>query len=221
MEAAQSHIVQARSVLGAVYNENLTRYDWHAPDPDEQTCNQTVHVKLEQEVERLQETVERLQAQMAVADLDEGELHDLQETVMDVDDEIEIAGNVDGDNEPTVRQKDNSIEEIDSSLRYDSDSYSELSNVNGDNFENPQPSTSGVSSLAINANSSTLTSLSHGTTAQPINNESSLAADNIDSFVSGSHSTSMSQLSSGPMQSIFDIVAGYINFNLDVSVIFF
>lgn len=78
IEQAEKYLQRARSVLAAVYNENLARYDWHAPDPDEETCNQTVHVKLEHEVGRLQNRIAHLENQMVVANLDPNELRDLQ-----------------------------------------------------------------------------------------------------------------------------------------------
>lgn len=65
---------RTRHVRGAVYNENLVRYDWHAPEPNEESCNQIVHVKLEKEVTNLKNQVVELQNQlMGVANLDPDE----------------------------------------------------------------------------------------------------------------------------------------------------
>lgn len=44
-----------KSVLPAIYNSNLTRYDWYAQEPPEESCNQTVHVKLEREVDNFRQ----------------------------------------------------------------------------------------------------------------------------------------------------------------------
>lgn len=87
LEQAKKYLQRARLVLAAIYNENLARYDWHARDPDEETCNQTVHIKFENEVGRLQNRIAHLENQMITADLDPNELRDLQEMVLDDDDD--------------------------------------------------------------------------------------------------------------------------------------
>lgn len=89
-DQAEEYLKRARPVLPAIYNENLARYDWHARDPDEATCNQTVHVKLEFQVGRLQNRIAHLENQMTIANLDPDELSDLQEIVLDDDDDEEI-----------------------------------------------------------------------------------------------------------------------------------
>lgn len=120
---------RSRSVLAAVYNENLLRYDWHAREPDEETCNQIVHVKLEREVGRLQQKIAHLEGQMAVADLDPDELEDLQESVMDVDDEIEMS-QVNEEHDPNMLNDDLEYEVFSSGIGSHSNS---LSNANDEN----------------------------------------------------------------------------------------
>lgn len=146
-EAAENHMKKARSVLAAVYNENLTRYDWHAPDPSEETCNQIVHVKLERQVGLLQAKIAQLEGQMAVAILDPHELVDLQETLMDVDDEISIHNGdfigdngVDGSTNGSV-YGDGLIndEHLDSSRNFTTDNNS----IGGDNLPNEESSEDG------------------------------------------------------------------------------
>lgn len=217
-EAAEKHLERARPVLAAVYNENLTRYDWHAPEPDELTCYQTVHVKLEQEVHRLQQKVAHLEGQMAVADLDPNDLQDLQETIMDVDDEIEMAlpdqVNEDNDldmdgangsehfslNEQSVTNIGNSItDEINNS--HDNNSI----NVNGC-VDNSTPNVQSLTNIdnsvaaAINNSHGNNSVNANGCDDNSISNEQSLVAadDNV--------------------SSIFDSVAGYTHFDLDVSI---
>lgn len=70
-----------------VYNSNIARYDWHAQEPPEESCNQTVHVKLEKEVDRLQLQVQKLQGQLGINNLDPIVLDDLQMEILDEDDD--------------------------------------------------------------------------------------------------------------------------------------
>lgn len=81
----------SRSILPAIYNSNLVKYDWMPPNhfADENVCNRIAHVKLENEVERLHAENQRiLNERIGVIDLDPNELEDLQEIVLN--DEIEF-----------------------------------------------------------------------------------------------------------------------------------
>lgn len=69
----------------------MQQYNWNAPEPDEATCNQTVHVKLESEVERLTSEVRRLKDQMAIDDLEHDELEDIQRIMLESDDDEDYA----------------------------------------------------------------------------------------------------------------------------------
>lgn len=62
-------------------------------EPDEATCNQTVHVKLESEVERLTNEVHRLQNQMGIDDMSHDELEEIQRILLesDAEDVVEVS----------------------------------------------------------------------------------------------------------------------------------
>lgn len=81
--------MKKRSVLPAVYNANRTRYDWNPPEPPEESCNRTVHVKMEKQIDDLQSKLERLQRQACVNDIDPVVLDDLQQAVLEDNDDDE------------------------------------------------------------------------------------------------------------------------------------
>lgn len=86
---AKEYMEKCRSILPAIYNANLVKYDWMPTDysVDEQ-ANQIACVKLENEVKRLKAENQRILNEMiGVADLEPDKLEFLQEFVMD--DEIE------------------------------------------------------------------------------------------------------------------------------------
>lgn len=65
----------------------MLQYNWNAPEPDAATCNQTVYVKLESEVERLTNEVHRLKNRMGIDDFNHDELEDIQRIMLESDDE--------------------------------------------------------------------------------------------------------------------------------------
>lgn len=89
-EQAQRFNANHRAVLPAIYNANLSRYNWHAPTPtptpDEHLL---VKVKLEDENTQLKETIVHLQNRIGAEDLTVDEMQDIQETLMDDDDGLE------------------------------------------------------------------------------------------------------------------------------------
>lgn len=186
---------RARPVLAAVYNENLARYDWHASDPDEETCNQTVHVKLENQVGRLQNRIAHLENQMVVANLDPNELRDLQEIVLDDEDEIQFECVLPKPIEIKQEAFDDTSQGINDSfeLNHSFVSDNEVSN------DGEVSTTSGRSNLSVNDN----------------NDDDEQANGNANALET--ISSAIHQPNSSPT-SIYDVVAGYINKTIDVSV---
>lgn len=88
-EQAELFNLNHRSVLPAIYKENLTRYNWNPPKPapnsDECERQAIVNVKLENENTQLKETIVQLQNRIGAEDLTADEMADLQETIMEDD----------------------------------------------------------------------------------------------------------------------------------------
>lgn len=94
---AETFNVNRRSVLPAVYNANLARYNWNPPVPNTNgDCQRQsiVNVKLEAEVTQLRETIVHLQNRIGAENLTTKEMADLQDELMDDDDFFEWLPNV-------------------------------------------------------------------------------------------------------------------------------
>lgn len=187
-------------MLAAIYNENLARYDWHAPDPDEETCNQTVHVKLEYEVGRLQNRIAHLENQMSTADLDPNELRDLQEIVLDGDDDDEIQFEcVMPDPVEIKKETFGDASEFNGSSEW---SHSFVNGTDNNNLESDEASNDEESSTTSDQNTSY------------VNNNDVPAVQNDNVVVS----SVVTQQKNPCQTSIYDPVAGYINAITDVSI---
>lgn len=185
-EEADAYMVRKRSVLPVIYNSNLARYDWHAQEPPEESCNQIVHVKLEREVDSLQQEVQRLQGQIGINDLDPIVLEDLQMAVLD-DEEDEV---YDFSWAPDVP---NPIKE--EPLQNADDSFDFVYDQPSDNEEEQNVS---VPNMNVSAASTTNT---HG---QENDNQAA------------SLTTVQAATSTSTVNSIFDKVAGFINVTTNV-----
>lgn len=159
----------------------MNRYDWHAPEPTNESCNATVHVKFEHDIDQLQAQIRRLQGQVGVHDLDPIVLEELQMSVMDDDEEIEFI--------PTLPNPIVKIEPNDFDYGETNDSENGMNDT-----ENAATS---------NDNNMTTASNSDGIQTQSTTQNGSIDRPNIQNAMI-------------PVQSIFDSVAGYINFTVDV-----
>lgn len=167
--------------MPAIYNSNLDRYDWHAPEPTNESCNATVHVKFEQQIDQLQAQIQQLRGQVGVHDLDPIVLEDLQMSVMDDDDEIDFI--------PTMP---NPIVKEEPSDNFDFGETDEMSDCGNEIYD--------ATSNDINM-----------TTAQNTS-ENNIENESVDE-----------QNTQNPMQiqSIYNNVAGYVHFTVDVIVLIF
>lgn len=147
-EQATEYINSRRRILPVIYNHNLQKYNWNAPEPDDATCNATVHVKLEFEVERLTNEVHRLQNQMSVDNLDHDELEEIQRIILESDDEdvVELLM-------PIPKIKTEQVEEEDFDLHFDGTSIDSNENSNGQQATNVNSiSTQSSQSIQLNEN---------------------------------------------------------------------
>lgn len=177
----------SRSILPAIYNSNLVKYDWMPPNhfADENVCNRIAHVKLENEVERLHVENQRiLNERIGVIDLDPNELEDLQEIVLN--DEIEF------------------ISVMPLPIRFKEEPMNDDAGI--ENIpNNNEPHTDDINDETRESmNSNTLMNESNG--VNEVNSESLLDIDTVSSTANGDRAC----------QSILDPVAGFINVVVDV-----
>lgn len=138
-EEAIENLNRRRRILPAIYNHNLQKYNWNPPEPNEATCNATVHVKLESEVERLQNEMNRLRQQMGIDDLDPNQLEEIQIALLDDDDDDDFswvipAPQIKQENISEESQTDNSI--ANDSGDFNTDFFDLPSNSSSDSFAN-------------------------------------------------------------------------------------
>lgn len=139
-ETAQELTVKRRAVLAKVYNENLAMYDWQSPEPANQfhqAVTNQIQIKLENNVEMLQGTIQHLQNRIGIEDLTEEEVADLQMVLMNDEDDFTIAAD------------DNEIENQSGSLVENEDApLDEEANVNEPGYTVQEPR----DSMQVNAN---------------------------------------------------------------------
>lgn len=166
---ANEYLERRRCILPAIYNQNIQKYNWNPPRTDERTCNETVHVKLEQEVERLRNEIHLLQNQMGVDDMDQDEIEDVQRILLDSDDEdVDLV--LDMPAPISVKQENHTT--------YNDDGI-DFGSTNIDNEQHDETSTQSQASQQVNDNASTSTdgtttgsavvSSSQNTGAMPVN----------------------------------------------------
>lgn len=165
-----NYLGRKRRVLPAIYNSNLARYNWHAPEPPEQSCNAIVHVKLEHEINHLQTEIRRLQGQIGIHDLDPIILEDLQMEVMDDDDDD---GSFLSQSQPSMRIQT----DPDSDETYWSESSSNRNESNGqDNM--PAENSDNINSNG-NVMASTSDQMQSISQADEVNSLNDIVAGNI------------------------------------------
>lgn len=189
-EQATEYLNGRRRVLPAIYNHNLQKYNWNAPEPDDATCNATVHVKLEFEVERLTNEVRRLQNQMAVEDLDHDELEDIQRIMLDSDDEDAVELLIPA---PIKIKTEPIDDENDLNLHFDGSSYDENANPH----EHEEQATNVGSTLIQpsqsnepNAAENNISTVAH--TPKSVTNNGHGSGDSFNSAIAGRSSQSQS-----------------------------
>lgn len=206
---AEAYMVRKRSVLPVIYNSNLARYDWHAQEPPEESCNQTVHVKLEREVDSLQQEVRRLQGQIGINDLEPNVLEDLQMTVLDdEEDEDEVYDFSWAPDVPIPKPdiKQEPLHDADDSFDFVYEQQSENEEEQNVSVQNMNVSASSTSNTDGQEN---YNQAGPSTTAQAAKSTTPQAATST---------TPKAATSTTTVTSIFNNVAGFINFTTNVCI---